>query len=403
MREFLLERGRGYDFYLPLDSDSYMGAQAILRMVRIMEAHPRIGILQSMSAGMPSASLFTRALTFGARIASRPSLTGASWWHADTCFYWGHNALIRVLPFRRHCRLPVLPGRPPLGGHILSHDLPEAALMRRAGWECRVLPVETESWEEGPPTLPDFIRRDLRWCNGNCQATRLTGLRGLTPLSRFHLFTAAAMYLGGPAWMATMAAAGWKLAKGEAGVDVALGMVLFLGRLTIALAPKIAGVLDAALTPGGAARFGGGARLAASVAAEFVLSTLMAPVVAFQVTLFLVGLAFGQRVPWGGQNRDAHRVEWLDAVRGFWPQTLFGLALAALAAGLGGWVALGWAAPVLLGLCLAIPYAVVTASPAPGRWAKRVGLCAIPEEIAQAQALLPLSAPEPPLTPLKAA
>jgi membrane glycosyltransferase len=62
-----------------------------------------------------------------------------------------------------------------------------------------------------------------------------------------------------------------------------------------------------------------------------------------------------------------------------------------LAAGLGGWVALAWAAPVLLGLCLAIPYAVVTASPAVGAWAKRAGLCAVPEEIAPAQALLRLA------------
>ena len=404
VREFLLDRGRAYDFYLPLDSDSYMGAGTILRMVRIMEAHPRIGILQSMSTGMPSASLFTRALTFGSRIATRAHMTGACWWHGDTCFYWGHNALVRAGAFRRHCRLPVLPGTPPLGGHILSHDLPEAALMRRAGYECRVIPVEMESYEENPPTLTDFIRRDLRWCNGNMQVARLQSLRGLTPLSRFHLFSAAAMYLGAPAWMLMAAAALGKIFADDLGIDVAIGTVMFFGMLMVSLAPKAIGLVDVALTPGGAARFGGGARLARSALADLVLSVLMAPVVAFQVTLFLIGLAFGRRMAWSGQNRDAYRVEWRDAARGLWPQTLFGLLLLGAGWGFAGAYGVAWAAPMIAGLALAIPYAVLTAAPALGRWAERTGLCALPEEIAPPETLTRLAAPLPAVPePLKAA
>ena len=406
VRDFLQGPGGAYDFYLPLDSDSLMGAGTILRLVRIMQAHPRIGILQSMSAGLPSASLFSRALSFGARVATRAHMTGAAWWHGDTCFYWGHNALIRAAAFRRHCRLPVLPGRPPLGGHILSHDLPEAALMRRAGYECRVLPVEAESWEENPPTLTDFIRRDLRWCNGNMQVARLQGLRGLTPLSRFHLFTAAAMYLGAPAWMLMAAAALAKVLSGDVGVDAAIGTAMFFGMLMVSLAPKLVGLVDVALTPGGVGRFGGAGRLAVSALAELALSVLMAPVVAFQVTVFLVGLAFGRRVPWTAQNRDAYRVEWRDAARGLWPQTLFGLALLVVGWGLAGGAAVAWGAPMIAGLVLAVPYAVVTAGPALGRWAGRVGLCALPEEIAPPEALRRLLArddDEPPAAPLKAA
>ncbi len=404
MRAFLTGPGRAYDFYLPLDSDSFMGAETILRLVRIMEAYPRIGILQTMSAGMPSASLFTRALTFGARVATRAHLTGASWWHGDTCYYWGHNALIRAAAFRRHCRLPVLPGQAPLGGHILSHDLPEAAMMRRAGYECRVVPVELESWEENPPSLLDFIRRDLRWCNGNMQATRLQTLRGLTPLSRFHLFTAGAMFMGAPAWMLMAVAAAVKILTGDAGIDVALGTAMFFGMLMVSLAPKVLGLADVALTPGGAARFGGGRRLAASAVAELVLSVLMAPVVAFQATVFLVGLAFGYRVPWSGQNRDAYRVGWAEAAGRLWPQTLFGLALLALGWGLAGGGAVAWGAPMIAGLVLAVPFAVLTAAPSLGAWAERAGLCALPEEIAPPEALRRLGAePEPTEEPLKAA
>lgn len=406
VRDFLLDRGRAYDFYLPLDSDSFMGAGTILRLVRIMEAHPRIGILQSISTGMPSASLFARALTFGARIATRAHMTGASWWHGDTCFYWGHNALIRAAAFRRHCRLPVLPGRPPLGGHILSHDLPEAAMMRRAGYECRVIPAEMESYEENPPTLTDFIRRDLRWCNGNMQVARLPGLRGLTPLSRFHLFSAAAMYFGAPAWMLMAAAAVGKIFADDVGIDVAIGAVVFFGMLMVSLAPKIIGLVDVALTPGGARRFGGGGRLAISALADVVLSILMAPVVAFQVTLFMVGLAFGYRIPWSGQNRDVYRVEWGDAARGLWPQTLAGLVLLSIGWGFAGGGAVAWGAPMIAGLLLAVPFAVLTAAPALGRWAERTRLCALPEEIAPPETLRRLAAPdspEPPVRPMKAA
>ena len=44
--------------------------------------------------------------------------------------------------------------------------------MRAAGYEVRVLPEENLGWEENPPTLIEFIRRDLRWCQGNMQYWR---------------------------------------------------------------------------------------------------------------------------------------------------------------------------------------------------------------------------------------
>ncbi len=224
----------------------------------------------------------------------------------------------------------------------------------------------------------------------------------MTPLSRFHLFTAAAMYFGAPAWMLMALAAVAKIISGDVGIDVAAGAVMFFGMLMISLAPKIAGLADVALTPGGAARFGGGRRLARSAAADLVLSMLMAPVAAFQVSVFLVGLALGHRVSWTGQVRDAYRVTWGEAARRLWPQTLFGLALLAIGlAGAGGGVA--WAAPMIAGLMLAIPFAVVTADPRLGRWAERVGLCALPEEVAPCPPLARLTAQDRTDHPLKAA
>jgi membrane glycosyltransferase len=372
VREFLNNQGRGYDFYLPLDSDSLMSGPAIIRMVRIMQAYPRLGILQSLVVGAPASSGFARIFQFGMRHGMRSYSMGSAWWQGDCGPYWGHNALIRIQPFRRYCRLPVLPGGQPLGGHILSHDQIEAVLMRRAGYEVRVIPVETESWEE----------------KGNMQYWRLLGMKGLRPTSRFQVFAAIMMYLGAPAWMLMTATASAKLIEGDFGqVDLAFGIAMFFIMFAVSLVPKLMGLLDIALTTGGAARYGGRLRFALGGLVEMLFSILMAPVVAFRVTLFLIGLVMGKSVIWGGQNRDAYRLTWTDAARGLWPQTLFGLGLLisiSLIKGLGTVV---WAGPMIAGLMLAIPFAVLTAHPRFGHWAGRLGLCAVPDEVSVPQTL----------------
>jgi membrane glycosyltransferase len=146
-----------------------MSGESIVRLVRFMQANPRLGILQSLVVGMPSPSVCARVFQFGMRHAMRTFTAGTVWWHADCGPFRGHNAAVRVAPFPEHCRLPNWPGEPPFGVHILSHDQIEAVLMRRAGFEVRVLPEEEGSWEEMPPALPDFAVRDLRWCQGNLQ------------------------------------------------------------------------------------------------------------------------------------------------------------------------------------------------------------------------------------------
>jgi len=156
---------------------------------------------------------------------------------------------------------------------------------------------------------------------------------------------------------------------------------MFFIMFAVSLLPKLMGLLDIALTPGGVARYGGRVRFAVSGLVETVFSILMAPVVAFRVTLFLIGLAFGKSIIWGAQNRDAYRLTWWDATRGLWPQVLFGKALFMAILMLAGPATLPWALPMITGLCLAIPFAVWTASPAFGAWTKRVGLCAVPEEV----------------------
>jgi membrane glycosyltransferase len=386
---------------VPLDSDSLMTGRAIVDLVRVMQRHPRIGILQSLAVGAPSDSPFARLFQFGMRHGMRSFTMGAAWWQGDCGPYWGHNAVVRTAVLRRHCRLPVLPGGPPLGGHVMSHDQVEAALVRRAGYEVRVVPVEGESYEENPPTVLEALRRELRWCQGNNQYWPLLSMRGLRPVSRLQLLAAVMMYMGAPAWMLMTCAALAKLFVGEPGdMDLALGTAMFFVMITVSLVPKIAGMLDVALTPGAVARWGGRRRFLAGALAETLFSILMAPVMAVHVTVFLAGLLCGRSVKWGGQKREAHGIAWADAAATFWPQTVFGLAIAAaILTTASPWLML-WAAPLVGGLVLSIPFAVATASPALGRWMRRVGLGAVPDELAPCESLTrvaagPLAPPAP--------
>jgi membrane glycosyltransferase len=182
VRDFLERWGSAYDLMLPLDADSLMDGATILNHVRIMEANPKLGILQSLVVGMPSQSLFARVFQFGMRQGMRSYTMGQAWWVGDCGPFWGHNALARIAPFRDHCELPVLPGPAPFGGHILSHDQVEATFMRRAGYEVRVMPLEGGSWEENPPTILEFMKRNTRWCQGNLQYFKLLNTKGLYPL-----------------------------------------------------------------------------------------------------------------------------------------------------------------------------------------------------------------------------
>lgn len=382
VRDFCDGPGRDFELMLPLDADSLMDGPTIVRMVRIMAAFPRLGILQSLVVGLPSQSAFARLFQFGMRHGMRSYTMGSAWWAGDCGPFWGHNALVRIAPFRDHCHLPVLPGGPPLGGHIMSHDQVEAVLMRRAGFEVRVWPQECGSYEENPPTVLDFTRRDLRWCQGNLQYVRLLGMPGLKPMSRFQLVWAVSMFLGIPAWTAMFALAALKpLERADlaGGYPASAALFVYLAFLAMFLAPKLAGYCDVALTPGGLARYGGPGRFAAGAAAELTFSFLLGAATTLRTTLFMIGLPFGRSVTWNGQSRDARALSWRTAVAGLWPQTLFGTAVIAALA----WhapVALAWGAPLLAGFPLAVPLAVLSADPAVGAWFVRHGLCALPEE-----------------------
>jgi membrane glycosyltransferase len=196
-----------------LDADSYMSAQAITGLVRRMEANPRSAFCKASWSGCrqraPLPGLPVRHATRHALLHDRQCLVAGRLRAllgpqrhpaAETV----HRALQAAEAARERPAEPV---------RILSHDQVEAVLMRRAGYEVRVLPLETGSYEVNPPHLLEFIRRDLRWCQGNLQYRRLLGMPGLKPVSRIQLVLAILMFLGSPAWIGFMVSAaiplGW--------------------------------------------------------------------------------------------------------------------------------------------------------------------------------------------------
>ncbi|KMO22258.1 glucans biosynthesis glucosyltransferase MdoH [Methylobacterium platani] len=367
--------GSDADLMLPLDADSLMTGPAILRLVRIMQAHPRLGILQSLAVGAPAGSAFSRLFQFGMRHGMLPYTLGAAWWGAECGPFWGHNAVVRIAPFAAHCRLPRLRG----GGSVLSHDQVEAVLMRRAGYEVRVLPLEEGSFEDNPPTLLDHLVRDARWCRGNMQYLRLPAMPGLLPMSRFQLAWAVMMFLNPPALTLALLLLPWRAAT--QGGPAAGAAALYLAWLLLSLAPKLAGYAAALSDREVRAAHGGGARFLAGMLAEVAASFLLLAASSVRLTAVLIGLGLGRAGLWTAQDRDARTLGWGEALAALRGVTLFGLAVCGALAVVSP-ALLVWSLPLTLGSLLAVPFCVVTASPAAGRAMVRSGLCATREEIA---------------------
>jgi membrane glycosyltransferase len=393
--DFCQRWGRRHEFAVTLDTDSFMTAAAIARMVRIMQAEPKLGILQGLVVGLPSTSAFARIFQFGMRLGMRSWTIGSAWWQADCGPNWGHNAIIRLKPFVEHCHIPPLPEGGVLGGHVLSHDQVEAALMRRGGYEVRVLPEEDLGWEENPPTLIEFIRRDQRWCQGTLQYGYFLRQPGLQFVSRFQLAFAMLMFLGSPAWIGLLVVGTLALAMAPTPADFIRpdsGYALLVIMLVMWFAPKIATVLDVLSRPALRRAFGGSIRFVSSVATETVFFILLSPIMWFCHTLFLAGLPFGRVIGWIGQVRDDHSVPLSVAFRQLWPHTALGLAALAVLAATHP-MAIPYALLIAGGPALAIPLAVVTARPAFGRALARIGIGRLPEETAPPQALAALALP----------
>jgi membrane glycosyltransferase len=385
LAEFFERFGHRYTYAVILDADSLMRGDTLVEMLRRMERSPRVALLQAPLALHRGATLFARSQQFVASVCGPVFTRGLALWAGPQGNYYGHNAVVRVRAFLECCALPVLSGEPPLGGHILSHDFVEAALLCRAGWQVRIAHDLQGSWEELPATLPDFVARDRRWCQGNLQHLRIAFAEGLKPMSRVHMLVGAAQYLAGPAWLAFVLVGAF-LARRGSQVDPRIALMLSSFTLGILLLPRLLGLLET-MRDGSLRRAHGGAlRLTLGVLCEAFFSLLLAPLLMMHHTRIISSILLGRTVRWGAQARRAQG-QISTIVSSEWTTTLLGAGLLTTLTVLAPELVL-WLAPLWLPSLLAIPLSLLASTELLGRVLLRLGILSVPSETEPDELLL---------------
>ena len=397
--------GRHYRYMVVLDADSVMAGDCLVRLVQLMEAHPAAGIIQTVAMPTGRDTLYARIQQFAHRVYAPLFTAGIHFWHLGEAYYWGHNAILRVEPFIRHCALPSL-GRGPLAGEIMYHDFVEAALMRRAGWHVWVVYDLPGSWEEMPPTLLEELRRDRRWCHGNLQHSRLFLAQGLHPAHRALFMAGIMSYLSALLWFLFLALSTVLLAVHVLVPPVYFtqpfqlfplwpewrpqwALALLAATTALLFVPKL--LAAALLLRPRAEAFGGRARLSLSVLLEMVFASLLAPIRMLFHTRFVIAALLGTSPHWQSPPRENAETSWAEAIRRHGAGTALGLAWA----GFAGWLNpafLGWLLPIAGSLIAAIPLSVWSSRVRAGVGARARRLFLTPEESQPPAELLRLQA-----------
>jgi membrane glycosyltransferase len=390
--------GGAYEVMIILDADSVMSADALIRMAAAMETHPDVGLIQTLPVIVNGTTLFARLQQFAGRVYGPLIAHGIAWWHGSEGNYWGHNAAIRTRAFAEQAGLPEIHGRKPFGGHILSHDFVEAALMRRAGWAVHMVPGLQGSYEESPPSLTEVAARDRRWCQGNLQHAAVLPARGLHWVSRLHMLQGIGSYITAPLWLGFLAVGmaialqarftkpdyfgdGLSLFPNWPAQDPVRAAWVFAGTMGLLLVPKLLSYIALLTRPEDLRGTGGAIRAFVSVLVETLIAGLIAPVMMLIQSLAVFDILIGRDSGWNAQRRDDGSIPLGDVIRRYIPHTLFGLAAGLAAYAVSPSLFL-WMTPVVVGMVLAIPLAAWTAQRRAGLAMRRMGLLLIPEETA---------------------
>ncbi len=394
--DFVTRWGGAYPHMVVLDADSLMTAHAVVNLAAAMEADPDAGIIQTLPLIINRNTLFARVQQFAARIHGPIIASGLAVWMGRDGNYWGHNAIIRTGAFADHCGLPDLRGKPPLGGHILSHDFVEAALIRRAGYAVTMLPVLGGSFEESPPSLIDLSARDRRWCQGNLQHARVMFAKGFHLASRQHFATGIMGYVASPLWMAQLLVGivlvlqstyirpeyftqDFSLFPAWPRFDAQRALNLFGVTMAVLLAPKAFGLLVALFQPATRRASGGALSLIASTLVEIVMSSLLAPIMMLIQSGSVMQILLGRDTGWSPQRRDDGSIPFGDIVRRH--RSHVALGFLTLVAGLLISPSLvAWMSPTIAGLILAIGLSWASGQRSIGLFLRRIGLLRTPEE-----------------------
>jgi membrane glycosyltransferase len=382
---------------LVLDADSVMAGKTLVTLAKLLDAHPQVGLIQTLPMPAGRETLFARLQQFAASLNSPMLSSGLAWWQLSESNYWGHNAIMRVQPFANFCALPRLPGKEPFGGEILSHDFVEAALLRRAGYEVWMVPDLEGTWEQVPSNLIDFAARDRRWCQGNLQHMGVMPLKGLHWVSRIHMLTGVMAYATSPIWFAVLLLSSYVTCKEalEGYEYFAAGQyslfpnwpeyrtgeiaVLLTVTIVVLLLPKVLGATLALVDKAKRKAYGGTRAILSGLLLEQLFSMLLAPAMMVFHSSFVLQTLLGHVVRWDAQARDDRgitfkegfaRMKWHIALGLTWGAIILAFAPAFI------W----WMAPVIAGLLAGVPLTMITSRADLGHKARERKLFVTPEE-----------------------
>lgn len=400
--DFCRRWGGDYRYMVVLDADSVMTGECLTSLVRLMEASPDAGIIQTAPKASGMDTLYARMQQFATRVYGPLFTAGLHFWQLGESHYWGHNAIIRMKPFIEHCALAPLPGKGAFAGAILSHDFVEAALMRRAGWGVWIAYDLPGSYEELPPNLLDELKRDRRWCHGNLMNFRLFLVKGMHPVHRAVFLTGVMSYLSAPLWFFFLVLSTALLAVNTLMEPAYFleprqlyplwpqwhpdkAIALFSTTAVLLFLPKLLSVV--LIWFQGAKEFGGRLKVTASMLMEMLFSMLLAPVRMLFHTRFVLAAFLGWAAVWNSPQRDDDSTPWSEAVRRHGSQFVLGVLWSLLV----WWLNpsfLWWLAPIVVSLILAIPVSVISSRTNLGLQAKEDKFFLIPEEYEVPQALV---------------
>ena len=401
LKDFCERWGANYESMIVLDADSIMSGERMLDLARRIEQNPETALVQTIPMPVRQDTFFGRFVQFAAHLYSPMLATGLSFWQTDSANYWGHNAIIRIAPFMQHCGLPTLEGRAPFGGEVLSHDFVEAALLRRAGWQAYLLTDTTGSYEEVPSNIVDYAIRDRRWVQGNIQHLGLLKVKGLKTANRLHFLFGAFAYISSLVLFCMLALGtadaliratsvpdffvseyqlfpSWQVARQD------MMMVTMWGTAALLFLPKLLGITLALIKR--RSEFGGAFSLLKSAILELVMAVLIAPLMMFYHSYFVISVFIGHSVKWEAQEREGRKVPWsvafkhtqiMSCLAVIWGVTTFYYTPSLFM----------WLLPVLIGMVLAAPIIRLSSSTHLGVSLRNWGVFVIDQEVKECMAL----------------
>ncbi len=371
--DFIRRWGMNYSYMLMLDADSIVPADTMVRMARILEGNHRIGIVQANLSMVFRQTLYARISRYISALTLKLGLFGQYFTQMGYGYYYGHNAMLRVVPFLENCGLPVLPQKGPFqSGKPLSHDYVEAALMAGAGYEVWILP-KLDSFEELPTNLIDDMQREMRWMVGSLMYLRVFHTQRINPTFKLRLFTSAINYLTPIlGWIFFfLALFGMRYVFSHPLITYSI-MTRYWPFFAFSLGFLVLSIFVRWLLPtlyfyktGKLHLFGGFVKSTFSYLIYTLYGLVMGPIYMAQLTRMLHAFAKGRKIHWGEQNREDSSVPWSQAINQFGWMTVLGLVFLWLVVwvvfaldtstvqselGIPKWGLLFWYVPLLSGL-----------------------------------------------------